>query len=46
MAPSAAPFVFDILNTNSEINKQSAKELILSLNNAQQTRKTIQEIIN
>ena len=46
MAPSAAPFVFDVLNTNSEINKQSTKETILSLNNAQQTRKTIQEIIS
>ena len=46
MAPSAAPFVFDVLNTNSEINKQSTKETILSLNNAQQIRKTIQEIIS
>jgi len=46
MAPSAAPFVFDVLNINSEINKQSTKETILSLNNAQQTRKTIEEIIS
>ena len=46
MAPSAAPFVFDVLNTHSEINKQSLKEIILSQNNAEEIRKTIQEILS
>ena len=46
MAPSAAPFVFDVLNTHSEINKQSLKEIILSQNNAEEIRTTIQEILS
>jgi len=45
MAPSAAPFVFDVLNTNSNINKTIVKKTILSQNNADEIRSTIQEII-
>ncbi len=46
MAPSAAPFVFDVLNTHSEINKESLKEILLSRKNAEESRTAIQEIIN
>ena len=46
MAPSAAPFVFDVLNTHSEIDKQTLKEIILSQNNAEEIRTTIQEILS
>lgn len=45
MAPSAAPFVFDVLNTNSNINKTIVKKTILSQNNADEIRSTIQEFI-
>lgn len=45
MAPSAAPFVFDVLNTNSNINKTIIKKTILSQNNADEIRSTIQEFI-
>jgi len=45
MAPSAAPFVFDVLNTHSETNKESLKEMLLSQKNAEETRTAIQEII-
>ena len=46
MAPSAAPFVFDALDTHSKINKQKIKEQILQQNNAEDVRTIIQEIIN
>ena len=46
MAPSAAPFVFDALDTNSKINKQKIKDQILQQNNADEVRTIIQEIIN
>ena len=46
MAPSAAPFVFDVLNTHSKINKESLKEMLLSRKNAYETRTAIQEIIS
>ena len=46
MAPSAAPFVFDVLNTHSKINKESLKEMLLSRKNAEETRTAIQEIIS
>ncbi len=46
MAPSAAPFVFDVLNTHSESNKESLKEILLSRKNAEETRTAIQEIIS
>ena len=46
MAPSAAPFVFDVLNTHSETNKESLKEILLSRKNAEETRTAIQEIIS
>ena len=46
MAPSAAPFVFDVLNTHSKINKESLKEMLLSRKNADETRTAIQEIIS
>ncbi len=46
MAPSAAPFVFDVLNTHSETNKKSLKEILLSRKNAEETRTAIQEIIS
>ena len=46
MAPSAAPFVFDVLNTHSETNKESLKEILLSRKNAEETRAAIQEIIS
>ena len=46
MAPSAAPFVFDVLNTHSETNKESLKEMLLSRKNAEETRAAIQEIIS
>ena len=44
MAPSAAPFVFDLLNTYSETNKESLREMLLSRKNAEETRAAIQEI--
>jgi phosphotransferase system enzyme I (PtsI) len=46
MAPSASPFVFDVLDTHSKINKQKIKEQILQLNNAEEVRTIIQEILN
>ena len=46
MAPSAAPFVFDVLNTHSETNKESLKKILLSRKNAEETRTAIQEIIS
>ena len=46
MAPSAAPFVFDALDTHSKINKQKIKDQILQKNNADEVRTIIQEIIN
>ena len=46
MAPSAAPFVFDALDTYSKINKQKIKDQILQQNNADEVRTIIQEIIN
>ena len=46
MAPSAAPFVFDALDTHSKINKQKIKEQILQQNNAEDVRTIIQEILN
>ena len=46
MAPSAAPFVFDALDTHSKINKQKIKDQILQQNNADEVRAIIQEIIN
>ena len=46
MAPSASPFVFDALDTNSKINKQKIKDQILQQNNADEVRTIIQEIIN
>ena len=46
MAPSAAPFVFDVLNTHSETNKESLKEILLSRKNAEESRIAIQEIIS
>ena len=46
MAPSAAPFVFDALDTHSKINKQEIKDQILQQNNADEVRTIIQEIIN
>ena len=46
MAPSAAPFVFEILNTHSKINKANVKETILSQKNADEIRTTIKDIIS
>ena len=46
MAPSASPFVFDVLDTHSKINKQKIKEQILQLDNAEEVRMIIQEILN
>ena len=46
MAPSAAPFVFDALDTHSKIKKQKIKDQILQQNNADEVRTIIQEIIN
>ena len=46
MAPSAAPFVFEILNTHSKINKANIKETILSQKNADEIRTTIKDIIS
>ena len=46
MAPSAAPFVFDALDTHSKINKQKIKDQILQQNNAEDVRTIIQEILN
>ena len=46
MAPSASPFVFDALDTHSKINKQKIKEQILQLDNAEEVRTIIQEILN
>ena len=46
MAPSAAPFVFDALDTNSKINKQKIKDQILQKNNADEVRTIIQEILS
>ena len=46
MAPSASPFVFDVLDTHSKINKQKIKDQILQQNNADEVRTIIQEIIN
>ena len=46
MAPSAAPFVFDALDTHSKINKQKIKDQIFQQNNADEVRTIIQEIIN
>jgi len=46
MAPSASPFVFDVLNTHSKIEKQKLKEKILLQDNAQQVRTIIQETLN
>ncbi len=46
MAPSAAPFVFDVLNTHSKISKKTVKETMLSQNNADEIRSIIQEIIS
>ena len=46
MAPSAAPFVFDVLNKHSKINKAPIKETILSQKNADEIRTAIKEIIS
>ena len=46
MAPSAAPFVFDALDTHSKINKQKIKDQILQQNNAYEVRTIIQEILS
>ena len=46
MAPSASPFVFDVLNTHLKIEKQKLKEKILLQDNAQQVRTIIKEILN
>ena len=46
MAPSAAPFVFDALDTYSKINKQKIKDQILQQNNADEVRTIIQEILS
>ena len=46
MAPSAAPFVFDVLDTHSKINKQKIKDQILQQNNADEVRTIIQEILS
>ena len=46
MAPSAAPFVFDVLDTHLKINKQRIKEQILQQDNAEEVRTIIQEILN
>ena len=46
MAPSAAPFVFDALDTHSKINKQKIKDQILQKNNAGEVRTIIQEILS
>ena len=46
MAPSAAPFVFDALDTHSKINKQKIKDQILQQNNAEEVRTIIQEILS
>ena len=46
MAPSAAPFVFEILNTHSKINKANVKETILSQKNADEIRTIIKDIIS
>ena len=46
MAPSAAPFVFDALDTHSKINKQKIKDQILQQNNADKVRTIIQEILS
>ena len=46
MAPSASPFVFDVLNTHLKIEKQKLKEKILLQDNAQQVRTIIQETLN
>jgi len=46
MAPSAAPFIFDILNTHSKINKATVKKTILSQENADEIRTTIKDIIS
>jgi len=46
MSPSAAPFVFKILNTHSKINKANVKETILSQKNADEIRTTIKDIIS
>ena len=46
MAPSAAPFVFDALDTHSKINKQKIKDQIFQQNNADEVRTIIQEILN
>ena len=46
MAPSAAPFVFDALDTHSKINKQKTKDQILQQNNADEVRTIIQEILS
>ena len=46
MAPSASPFVFDVLDTHSKINKQKIKDQILQQNNADEVRTIIQEILS
>jgi len=46
MAPSAAPFVFDALDTHSKINKQKIKDQILQKNNSDEVRTIIQEILS
>ena len=46
MAPSAAPFVFDVLNKHSKINRAPIKETILSQKNADEIRTTIKDIIS
>ena len=46
MAPSAAPFVFDALDTHSKINKQKIKDQIFQQNNADEVRTIIQEILS
>ncbi len=46
MAPSASPFIFDVLDTHSKINKQKIKEQILQQDNAEEVRTIIQEILN
>ena len=46
MAPSASPFVFDVLNTHSKIEKQKLKEKILQQDNAEEVRTIIHEILN
>ena len=46
MAPSAAPFVFDALDTHSKINKQKIIDQILQKNNAYEVRTIIQEILS